>query len=118
MPSDPTYTVRRISQPTTKGNIHYEITKFPDGASEPSDQYDVIIPGRSQDSVYCNCMGFRRQTYAKELHKHVLLVELFRKLGEPIGQLFAIDSVGNPRVVGKVLDAGLIKDHLQFDPSD
>src|SRR5690606_36708698 len=86
------YAVKFVDK-TPHGGVHYEIAKFGDSA-EPTDTYDVTIgPG---DRLYCNCLGFRRQTYAKELHKHVLLVQKYREMGEPVGAMYKLEADGTP----------------------
>ncbi len=45
-------------------------------------------------TLWCDCPGFRRQTYDKTKHKHVVLAFDFRKRGEPEGAVYTIEGTG------------------------
>ena len=77
------YVVRR-SLPPFKG---YEVIKLGD-ATDTVDSYTVTF--NKKDEPWCDCQGFRRQTYDKELHKHVMLVRDFIGRGEPVSANYHI----------------------------
>jgi|SRR5690606_1068170 len=100
------YTVKQLRDHRTQQsyrNPHYVVAKFGDDA-EPSDVYDVILPGTPGKNLYCNCPGFHRQKAPKETHKHIRLVKLFVELGEPAGAVFEIEPDGSPKLVGNLLE--------------
>jgi hypothetical protein len=110
--NDAVYSVRRLT--ASRGiKDHFEVSKFA-GDREP-DVYDVTISVMGQ--LWCNCQGFRRQKYAKNLHKHVRMVELWRERGEVVGETFRIEDDGTPVFVKNILD-GTVDDPKAFDPAD
>lgn len=98
-----TYTVRQLKSVNGQPyrSPHYEVAKFGDDA-EPTDVYDVVLHLHT-GSCWCSCMGFLKQKSPKDNHKHVRLVMLFRKLGEPAGAVFEIEPDGNPKLIGNLL---------------
>ncbi len=88
----------------------YSIAKFGDD-SEPEDVYQVTLYGDGK--LWCDCMGFTRQKYPKAEHKHILLVHLYKSLGEPDGQQFVIEGT-TPRKKGEplVVDLSRIENNL------
>lgn len=62
------YVVKRV------GDYTFTVTKKILGGIT-SDVYDVQLkPG---DDPWCSCLGFLRQKYDKNLHKHILMVRKF-----------------------------------------
>ena len=92
IPTEYTYYVRQL-----QGRGNYAVSKFGDDP-EPDEVYDVTLSDNGK--VWCSCLGFRRQNYPKPEHKHILLVKLFKKLGEPPGQGFAMEG-RIPKVEGE-----------------
>ena len=63
--------------------IVYQVTKF-DGENHPKDSYNVLWHFTGNHT--CDCMGFMRVKLTPEgrlEHKHVALVDAFRRDGEP-----------------------------------
>jgi hypothetical protein len=109
---DPIYSVRRLK--ASHGiKDHFEVSKF-SGDAQP-DVYDVTYSVTG--ALWCNCQGFRRQKYAKSLHKHVRLVKLWRERGEVPGETFRLERDGSPVFLKNVMD-GTIDDPKAFDPAD
>ncbi len=50
-------------------------------------------------TLWCDCPGFRRQNYAKDKHKHVILVMDFQSRGEPVGATYTIEGTGQRAVI-------------------
>ncbi len=106
-----TYTVRRVD------DKHFEISKWGD-RPEPLEQYDIVIPNiQSDEGIFCNCQGFRRQKYPLHEHKHIRLVRLFLRQQEPSGRVYEIDGKF-PDFKFTIVNASLYSEPLEFDPSD
>lgn len=69
---------------------HYQINKVIMGVEV--DKYWVHLKGR--DEVWCDCPGFRRQSFPKMEHKHVKIAQDFNKRGEPDGAQYNIVGTG------------------------
>lgn len=64
-----------------------------------ADTYHVTIKPTStgrilDDNVWCDCPGFRRQTYAKIAHKHIMLVLDYIAHGTPKTATYTIIGTG------------------------
>ena len=82
-----TYTIIRTGARYIR---HYQIDKMIMGVSV--DKYWVHLKGR--DEVWCDCPGFRRQTFPKMEHKHVKIAQDFNRRNEPIGVTYKIIGTG------------------------
>ncbi len=82
-----TYRIRKDFGP--KSNV-YSIGKII--CEIEVDCYHVTLG--TPDALWCDCPGFRRQTYDKQQHKHVVLAFDFRERGEPEGAVYTIEGTG------------------------
>ncbi len=110
--NDFTYTVERINPKL------YKITKWGDNP-EPEDQYGVSIPNpKSDEGIFCACLGFRRQKYPHHEHKHIRLIRLFIAQDEPVGRVYSITGAYPNIAIVVVRESLYTADKLEFDPSD
>ena len=82
-----TYTIFRTGSMHKR---HYQINKVIMGVEV--DKYWVQL--NSRDSVWCDCPGFRRQTFPKMEHKHVKIAVDFSERDEPIDAVYRIFGTG------------------------
>lgn len=86
------------------GNImknKYEVTKYKAGGVW-DETYAVetvpIIEGGFR--LWCSCLGFRRQKYPHEQHKHILLAMDYRARGAPrAGIYYRLEGTGQHAIV-------------------
>jgi hypothetical protein len=83
---------------------HYQIDKLVMGVKV--ENYWVQLKGSKE--CYCDCPGFRRQSFAKMEHKHIKMAIDFSERGEPKDAEYRIVGTGAKSIIKYVGD---INDH-------
>lgn len=83
-----TYSIWRTGGPRIR---RYQVNKRI-AHVDTGERYWVELKGR--DEFYCDCPGFRIQTFPKVEHKHVKIAMDFNERGEPDKALYKIHGTG------------------------
>ena len=81
------YTIFRTGNSNKR---HYQVNKMIMGVEQ--EKYWVQLNGR--DSCFCDCPGFRRQSFAKMEHKHIKIALDYSARGEPKDATYRITGTG------------------------
>jgi len=87
-----TYSIWRTGSKRTRT---YQVNKLTIGVEV--ENYWVELKGRQQ--FYCNCPGFRRQSYPAIDHKHIKIAMDFSDRGEPQHALYKIIGTGGKTTI-------------------
>jgi hypothetical protein len=84
-------TIYRIQEDFGKNSGTYRIDKVV--ACVEMDTYHVQL--KPEKDPWCDCMGFRRQNFEKDKHKHVVLARDYVSRGKPEWAEYTIKGTGH-----------------------